>query len=730
MRLTLRTLLAYLDDILEPAQAREMGQRIEESSFAGSLVNRIREVLRRGRLTAPAVSGPGAGLDTNTVAEYLDNTLSPEVVVDVEKICLDSDVHLAEVAACHQILTLVMGEPVEITPQMRERMYVLGPGARKVAGAGSGKLAADVAGIGASKASEYGRPGDHNGKLETTVEIPDYLRPQPLWRRAFIPTTIVAAAVVWFWLASNQKFGSSERNATKTDSKPVALSKVPGKSVAAESKSPEVAATTAQSPQAAANANEAGANSKVPPAPMPIGEPAVAATKPDAAATRTQPNEVAAATNPAQPAVTKPAEAAAKPAAAKPAIVSTPASILKYHSAEGILMMLEPNDGQWRVIPRRSLIHPGEPIAVPEPFDAVFLTLDDKVQVSVLGNSIVRSLGVTAASESGLDLKRCRLLLKRTPGAISASEDDPDANPQPIAIGLKVRGELWQIVLHSSDAVFGVEAQPGEPIQFEQSVVPAVSNLTFYAAAGEIRLTNGIESQVLIGPATLPIPLNRPAVGEPQAGAAPNENAQPLAAITNPDTPLPKWLAGGTMSAAVKQYARQFEREFDESNPVRLSIGGTKGDKNPELSRLAVECLALITDYSALVESLQPSSQHEESRKAAITGLRIWLPTAAENRVLLKRELLKHFKPEDADVIYELLWGYSEADARGRRVSGKLVDWLAHDEIAVRELAIYHLQRLTNRRFDFRANASASQRLASQKRWIEFMKDGTLLPPK
>ena len=50
MRLTLRTLLAYLDDILEPAQAKEIGDKLNESSFASSLVSRIREVMRRRRL--------------------------------------------------------------------------------------------------------------------------------------------------------------------------------------------------------------------------------------------------------------------------------------------------------------------------------------------------------------------------------------------------------------------------------------------------------------------------------------------------------------------------------------------------------------------------------------------------------------------------------------------------------------------------------------------------------
>ena len=47
MRLTLRTLLAYLDDALDPAQAKVIGQKLAESPSALELVERIRKVTRR-----------------------------------------------------------------------------------------------------------------------------------------------------------------------------------------------------------------------------------------------------------------------------------------------------------------------------------------------------------------------------------------------------------------------------------------------------------------------------------------------------------------------------------------------------------------------------------------------------------------------------------------------------------------------------------------------------------
>jgi hypothetical protein len=131
MRLTLRTLLAWLDDTLSPGEVREIGKQVAESPYAQELVERIQRVTRQRRLTVPSSSGPD-GADPNLVASYLDNELDQDLVPEYEKLCLTSDVHMAEVASVHQILSLV-GQKAKVPSEAKNRMYHLVRGREAIA---------------------------------------------------------------------------------------------------------------------------------------------------------------------------------------------------------------------------------------------------------------------------------------------------------------------------------------------------------------------------------------------------------------------------------------------------------------------------------------------------------------------------------------------------------------------------------------------------------------------
>ncbi len=214
MRLTLRTLLAYTDDILEPADHEELGKKIEASDFATELIHRSRDTVRRLRLGAPDVlAGEGDGdedvldsisvADANAVAEYLDNTLPAGDVADFERICLEpgneADMHLAEVASCHHVLTMVLGEAAEIDMDVRRRMYELpeklarGQKLRIEPGHAAPPQSAPVQAPPPKAPTPVAAPPAAAQVEVVTSELPDYLRAAAVQRRRGKRWAIIAA---------------------------------------------------------------------------------------------------------------------------------------------------------------------------------------------------------------------------------------------------------------------------------------------------------------------------------------------------------------------------------------------------------------------------------------------------------------------------------------------------------------------------------------------------------
>jgi hypothetical protein len=126
MRLTLRTLLAWLDAVLPADEQVQLGEKVSASQTASVLAERIRLAVNRPAIAAPAPDARGLADDANSVADFLDNTLSADQIEAFERICLESDMHLAEVAACHAMLATLARQPVAgLAPVTRQRLQTL-----------------------------------------------------------------------------------------------------------------------------------------------------------------------------------------------------------------------------------------------------------------------------------------------------------------------------------------------------------------------------------------------------------------------------------------------------------------------------------------------------------------------------------------------------------------------------------------------------------------------------
>jgi hypothetical protein len=255
MRLTLRTLLAYVDDTLPPDQAREIGQKVAESHVALELMERIKKVTRRRGLTVPPAAGPER-IDANTVAEYLDNDLPADHVAEVEEMALNSDVHLAEIAACHQILTLVLGEPAHVPPTARERMYGLVKGKESEPN---------------RRASRIGPP-PFPGDAESADELAAANR--GVGYRLLGACVLVAALAVAVWQALPHRPVAAPPPPSVANEPPIAVAKeTPKENPAEPQPAPKPAETQAPMPQAEKTEQSKPAQPQPQPAPAPQPPP-------------------------------------------------------------------------------------------------------------------------------------------------------------------------------------------------------------------------------------------------------------------------------------------------------------------------------------------------------------------------------------------------------------------------------------------------------------------------
>lgn len=706
MRLTLRTLIAYLDDELQADQAKEIGLKLTESGYATALVERIKEVMRRRRLSAPELFGKGAGLDPNLVAEYLDSELTPAEVVDVEKICLDSDMHLAEVAACHQILTLVLGDPVEVRSETRSRMYGLGPVATS-----DTVRANDFAGISRDHESRQipmiasALNPSHNGSVNR--DLPEYLKPQTSWRRTGMLVLVMLIGIGWFSsLLSDRTLRSGSRpssDASRSE-KPADDGTAKKTEVATvQTGDQQIAQVDPSVPSKPQNVRVASLKE------LPESEPG-----PEAPALDTKPVSTV-------PTPLQSAEAVNPPEPEAVPVKLLPSQKLLRVSKEGIVLRFEPEARDFLVLPRVVQLKVGDQLACPEPFRADFMIGDDLCSFALIGGTSVRYLGPDEQSSVGFDLQQGALLFEAH-GLRPANDDAEAAKPQrpSLPITLMFFGRQARLELASDNAVCGIEVHRAEPSRFE--VEPAAPGFTasLHVAQGTVRFSTADGKTATVeGPGFLPI----------TNSAAANERKSEIGRASQ--LILPDWLEPDPKRAATKikrPYNVAFEKEFDGEQLLQLSLPAVVNSPRPAISELAVKCLALTDSYGPLVKALS-QADHREARLAAIAGLRQWLPLDPRHRVLLKAELAKYFLPSDAEAVYRLLWGFDADDAKTPATSRTLVGWLDSEQLAIRELAFFHVQKLTGLKHEYSPINPPGQRRAAVDRWYSHLekKGGALV---
>ena len=718
MRLTLRTLLAYMDDRLPPSGAREIGLKISQSPFAGELLERIREVKRRRRIATAAADRPT--VDANLIAEYLDDQLSPDLVQRIEQKVLASDPLLAEVASAHELLGLLR-DPIELEPKLRDRLYALDPTG-----------VADVL-----------RAAGRSTVAEATATSPRWQPDSPRSAPSRHRPALTVAALGLIWLLS-----------LVTDP---SLFRTPGTGI--EPPQP-VRATADQVDNVPANAPDAApqkALEVVGAAPAADLVHTVPGTEPPP-----QPDSTDAAMADDRPKAPDPATVAANPAAAPaaramadaPAVPDMPAEAnalppapkAVYLQAESrIVLVASQQTGQWTNLLQ---IHGGDAVVpalnavncrpllgsnwfgIPRTFNASFRGAGQAWQARTNAGGILR------IPESNADLQ----LLT---GQLILNTDSEQAWPEgrPPVLALQMGSDLVAITLMTEQTRVAVEANPAATPSLAASDTQAAEALNEPPAAPpsfllpfdtdiNVRLTV-VEGSAQIAFADAGDPMT---LGSSEAVSWLIVGGKERSQVDRsklPTATIPPWMLQAD-SAPIPELQAVQNRVLDA-----LSAPGVPGelvqplltDRNPQVGIAAADVLCVTADtnllLSGLFEGLDEAVHHR-----IIDGLRAAVNGSAVARQSVTASLETRLSMADAAFAIQLISGLNDTLARDRLMTSRLLQYLQGDSLALRTLSIFEMERLTGGRQNYFPAAEASRRRDAVNRWQKAIdrNGGTLIP--
>lgn len=667
MRLTLRTLLAYLDDTLEPEEAKLIGQKVAESPVALELIERIRKVTRRRSLAPPPALGSESHLDPNTVAEFLDSVLPAEELAQVEQKCLEDDVHLAEVAACHQILTMILSQPASVPAPARQRMYRLVRGRESI---------------------PYRRPPEpvspNKEPIDVEVERRYSTRRKVAWSAAGILLGGLVAALILSWPQQ-----PPHRSALTQHTQPP---------IPVEPLKPEPPVKVVDPPEA-----------------TPKPEPEVVHPLPAPKDEKPQPDM------PPKP------EQAKKPLVRLP--VEAPkldrVEVGTMNDPTGMLIARPATKDVWMPVkPQEAVFTSDLLMALPGFRGSV--KLDTGVTLMLWGN-LLEFLPVSAL-ESQVTLHRspigCDLDFTLDRGRVVVINDKTDGSAR---VRVRYHGEVWDIELTEKteiliDGLFSLE--PGTRYQpNEGSTNPPMRQLFVGVSKGT--------GTVLIpdrDPIELKAPPGHAVIGWDNKGRlkTPLKIAEPLPHWTR-EIPTKsaaadlkvvlenlrnRLLSGTTAQIALTELTQQEDKPFAQ---IYSAYGLQAID---EIGRV-VDALDDLTKPAMRAAAI-PALRHWVARDQK-NSLNLHRMLRAD----------KGYTSDQADVVVQLMHSFVEADIYDKKTYEFLFLQLEDPKLAVRELAYWHLAQLDpdGARSSMYNPAADQQRDAALRRWRQRLSEGKL-PPK
>lgn len=196
---------------------------------------------------------------------------------------------------------------------------------------------------------------------------------------------------------------------------------------------------------------------------------------------------------------------------------------------------------------------------------------------------------------------------------------------------------------------------------------------------------------------------------------------------------LPSWTEDKALTAEGKQLQatlQKLEKQLADK-PVERVLLDNLDAKDPAARELAVYSLGAINDVPHLVDSLAAGKQ-ANVREAAISALRHWIGQGPGQDMRLYRFLVdqKMYSTNQAEIILQLLHSFEDSARERAETYETLIEYLRHENTAIRELSRWHLYRwvIAGRDIAYDALGSNTDLEKAYKAWKVLIPDGKLPP--
>ncbi|MGI8979969.1 MAG: hypothetical protein ACR2FY_12155 [Pirellulaceae bacterium] len=717
MRLTLRALLAYLYNVLEPAEAEEFAGKVQESPVASGLVQRIRGITHKIRMTAPRIDAKGLTDDANNVAEYLDNNLAEDRLEDFERGCLESDMHLAEVAGSYQILTMVLGKPATVPPKLRERVYGLPSEEADVHSAPRDEESAEKSRIrsrivkAATAAVASSRP---QAEVKTTSthpvpEVPEYLK----GGSQYGALTIVAAGLLVFlvvaagirmlgpydrtnpalaWMYTNQSVVDAGTGQNGTPVTPE--QKTDGSQSGDDKTSTEDSKGT---PEVVVPDVPEEKSTEPTPTPGVVEKKETVTTKPMPEVS-TEPTPGPAKTAP-EPATTVPEPAKGPKIPLKPVppvvVKKGGPELGRYTSDEQVLARYDVDEMVWKMVPTRDLIFAGERLQV-LPTYRPQIALSSGAQITFAGESQVHLDAATKAGASRMTVHYGRMVVVTVgmPG---------------VPLELDLTGLKGTLVLSDADAGVAIDSRRYLPPGSDPEKDPAFGVVEIFTTSG--RATWQMEGAA----EAIEIPVGHLLTYVLGTEVVEPDLAGPFRA--------PAWIDASSLISIDRVTSLNMLKMLEPEKPLEVRLQELLADPAVDVRALAARCLGYLDQFEPLVKDLS-NVQHKAFWAMEIDSLHHAVSRGPETAVKV-RDAAEGLRVNKGLALYRLLWGYS-SEQLADIGAAELVDLLESPDVDIRVLAADNLRRITGALQNYRPEKRPDENRLAITRWKERLKDGTI----